>query len=295
MATIDSVGSQANRMEPIFAHPPYDQLIPQIEISYGDGKRVTLLDAGHRLGDALVRCVEAEGDFDLPAEAEAAFRALLDRNDADPAAAIAPTSLVFGAWDSRGTGAKLPRLVQSVIRAFDVEPLTRSAQYHPSIDYAALEVFSEDDKQKNENDPKSPLAQRGFVDVPATGTHGGVIARGAIERHVTLNLVALRRLDSPRGQALRRYVLGLSLVSATAPFDPFLRQGCLLVPDQEMPPEWSLVHRDGRREPVALGADLALDYARAAAGEYGVGPSRQLRFSHKRAKEDARKKKDKTE
>ena len=32
VVTIDSVGSQANRMEPIFKRPPYSSLVPQIEI-----------------------------------------------------------------------------------------------------------------------------------------------------------------------------------------------------------------------------------------------------------------------
>jgi CRISPR-associated protein Csb1 len=36
VCTIDSVGSQANRMEPIFKAPPYSQLVPQIDIAYGN-------------------------------------------------------------------------------------------------------------------------------------------------------------------------------------------------------------------------------------------------------------------
>ena len=60
VATIDSVGSQANRMEPIFkaAKPgepenPLSKLVPQIDIAYGNEKTVSILEAGHRLGDAL--------------------------------------------------------------------------------------------------------------------------------------------------------------------------------------------------------------------------------------------------
>ena len=97
--------------------------------------------------------------------------------------------------------------MQSVVRAWDVDELKRSAQYNPALDYAALEVFSEEDKQKAESKKESPLAQRGFVHVPAASAHGGVIARGAIERDFTVNLVALRRLEGDNGQALRRYIL----------------------------------------------------------------------------------------
>ncbi len=290
VATIDSVGSQANRIEPIFKEPPYSALVPQIEIVYGNDKVVTIFDAGHRLGDALIRCVAPdESGFDLREAAHEAFMALQERNDAGAIAKLAPTSLVFGAWDSRDTQAKLPRIVQAVIRAWDVEVLTRSAQYNPPIDYAELDVFSEEEKKKHEGDPKSPLAKRGFVHVPAGRTHGGVVARGPIERTVTVNLVALRRLSGEDASALRRYVLGLALVAATAPLDPFLRQGCLLVPDPNVSARWSVVMRDGTRAEVPLTDEGALAYAKAKADAFGVGPSRRLRFSKERAREDAKK------
>ena len=52
---IDSVGSQANRIEPLFSKDEYAGLVPQIVIKAGE-KRVNLLEAGHRAGDAIVRC-----------------------------------------------------------------------------------------------------------------------------------------------------------------------------------------------------------------------------------------------
>ncbi len=291
VATIDSVGSQANRMEPIFKHPPYDALVPQIEIAYGNERTVSILDAGHRLGDALIRCVAKDdvSGFDLPAVAHEAFEVFQRTNDAAAIAKLAPTSLVFGVWDSRDTQAKLPRIVQSVIRAWDVEVLQRSAQYNPPLDYAALDVFGEEEKTKQEGDPKSPLAKRGFVHVPAAGALGGIVSSGPIQRDVTVNLVALRRLNGENGEALRRYVLGLSLIAATDPLDPFLRQGCLVVPDPERPAEWSLVARSGTRSAVALTEEVVKDYAAVAANAFGVGPNRRLSFSKDRAREDAKK------
>ena len=314
VATIDSVGSQANRIEPIFKDPPYAELVPQIDIGYGEEKKISILEAGHRLGDAVIRST------DLQKDAQDAFREFLDTGNATKIAELAPTSLVFGVWDSRDTQAKLPRIVQSVIRAWDISELKRSAQYNPALDYAALEVFSEEDKQKAEGKSESPLAQRGFVHVPAIGTHGGVIAKGGIERQVTVNLVALRRLEgkdteateklrnleSENGklaealrqleeantkvtQALRRYVLGLSLVAATAPLDPFLRQGCLLVPDPDKTAEWSLVERSGKRTAAPLNEQTALNHAESAAKAFGVGPDRRLSFSKELAKKDANK------
>lgn len=52
---VDSVGSQANRIEPLFMREKYSSLVPQIVIKAGP-KEVNLLEAGHRAGDALVRC-----------------------------------------------------------------------------------------------------------------------------------------------------------------------------------------------------------------------------------------------
>ena len=88
---------------------------------------------------------------------------------------------------------------------------------------------------------------------------------GLIERMVTVNLVALRKLDGENAQNLRRYVLGLALVAATEPLDGFLRQGCLLVQDEKAVAEWVAVARDGVRAPITLSSDVALDYAKAAA------------------------------
>jgi CRISPR-associated protein Csb1 len=283
VATLDSVGSQANRMEPIFKREPYAGLVPQIEIEYGNEKVISILEAGHRLGDAIVRSTE------LQQPAQDAFRLLLDAGDASGIAKLAPTSLVFGVWDSRDTQAKLPRIVQSVVRAWDVDVLTRSAQYNPALDYASLEVFSEEDKQKSEGRAESPLAQRGFVHVPATNSHGGVIARGPIVRDVTVNLVALRRINGENGTALRRYVLGLSLVAAAEPMDAFLRQGCLLVPDTAASPHWTLVGRKGEKTRIELGELIVKEYAFAAADAFGKRNNKRVLFDKTRAKDDARK------
>jgi len=297
VATIDSVGSQANRMEPMFKSTgknekneelnPLAALVPQIEIEYAQSKRVSILEVGHRLGDALIRSSE------LKDEAQAAFKALLDSGNAQPIAKLAPTSLVFGVWDSRDTQAKLPRLVQSVIRAWGVDTLTRSAQYNPPIDYSALDVFSDEEKAQQEGDPKSPLAKRGFVHVPSGSAPGGIICRNGIEQDITINLIALHRLQAEKPEdtaKLRRYLLGLSLVAATAPLDGFLRQGCLLVPDTAA--SWQIISRNGQRSTAnALTHDLAKGYAAAKAAVFGVGDSKTgemaVKFNKNLAKADA--------
>lgn len=280
VVTIDSIGSEANRIEPIFKEDRFKSLVPQIDIAYGNQRTISILEAGHRLGDALVRCTE------LKDVAQKAFQSLLDANDAEPIAKLAPTSLVFGVWDSRDTQAKLPRIVQSVIRAWDVDELTRSAQYTPALNYAELEVFSDEDKQKQEGDPKSPLAKRGFVHVPAVRNHGGIIARGDIERTVTVNLIALRRLSGGNAEGLRRYILGLSLIAATEPVEAFLRAGCMVTPDPNQPTAWQVVARDGVRSAIDLNQVLAKNYAERAADKFVVGESRSVTFDGALAKSD---------
>ena len=260
--------------------------MPQVTITYGNDQSVSILEAGHRLGDALVRSTE------LAEETKSAFRIFLDTDDTSPIARLAPTSLVFGVWDSRDTGARLPRIVQSVIRAWDIDELKRSAQYNPPVDYAKLEVFSKRDREKQEGKPGTDLAKRGFVHVPATGEHGGVVVHGEIRRDTTVNLIALRRLRGENGTTLRRYVLGLALVAATAPLDGFLRQGCLITPDPDAPGAWVSVGRDGVRKVVALGEDDAFALAQRACKDFfgGVPPARTVKFDKELAEQDTKKK-----
>lgn len=282
VVTVDSVGAQANRIEPLFGtDPELAALVPQVKVEIDGGKAVSIFEAGHRLGDAIVRSSGLKDD------AQAAFNQYLASGDATALAKLGPTSLVFGVWDSRDTQAKLPRLLQSVIRAWDVDRLTRSAQYVPALDYSKLEVFSEEEKEKSEANAKSPLAQRGFVAVPATNAHGGVVARGPVIRDVTINLIALRRLSAGgAGAALQRYILGLVLVAATEPMDGFLRQGCLLVPRQPAQEGWEQVARSGERSPVPLDNAQARNLARQWAEAFGVGPARTVKFGKDLAKAD---------
>ena len=284
VALIDTVGSQANRIEPLFMEERLKHLVPQIVVKAGE-KEISILEAGHRAGDALVRCSS------LQKELQEGFVAVL-KGDAAPMASIAPTSLVFGVWDSRDTQAKLPRVVASTIRAFNVRKLQRGAVYVPPVNYSDMEVFSAEEQQKAEGDKKSPLAKRGFVHVPASGSHGGVIADGGIRRDATLGLAALRLLrsgkDVERTLALRRYILGLSLVAFTQNPTTYLRQGCMLVgnPDKASENEFVEVHSNGQRVPVSITKDDALKYATEAAKAFGVGESRTVPFDIDRAKKD---------
>lgn len=258
---IDSVGSQANHMEPIFKNAGYMHLVPQYVISTGDEK-ISLLDVGHRAADAIVRF------SDISDKLSSAFKATA-RGDARGLAIIAPTSLVFGFWDSRGTQVKMPRIVRSVIRAFDVESLHRSAQYKPPVEYEEAGLV---DKVSNKSE-KDALSKQGLAHAPAPMSHGGILVRGEIRRDASLNLVAIRSLGAGNDDPLplRRYILGLSLVALTAPQKDFLREGCHLVVDPEHKPQWNIVDHDGKRSDAQnLKHEQVLEFASHAAKEFGV-------------------------
>jgi CRISPR-associated protein Csb1 len=286
---IDTVGSQANRVEPIFAKPKYARLVPQITVKAGE-KHISLLEAGHRAGDAIVRCSRLQDGL------QGGFKDLLKGN-AEPLAKIAPTSLVFGVWDSRDTQARVPRLVSSTIRAFNVRRLTRHGQYIPATAYVDEGLLPEPEGTDN-------YAERGFKHQPVSRpsdpkkpdpTHGGVIATGGVRRDATLNLAALRLLssgaDENKTKDLRRYILGLALAAFTHPsaFIGYLRQGCTLVLDPDAKPEpreFVEVYPDGRRVPATITHDDALQYAQEATKTFGVGQNQDVEFEKKKAEAD---------
>lgn len=287
---IDSVGAEANRIEPLFKPEKcdgrYAGLVPQVNIKAGI-RTINLLDAGHRAGDAIVRFTPfGEQVFE-------AFQALNRTGNAEPLAKIAPTSLVFGVWDSRGTQEKVPRAFRSTIRATDVVALTRSAQYNRSTKYVEYGLVNESlDKGSGDS---NPLSREGFKDNPAPGAPGGVIVRGEIQRDMTINLSAIRRLrvphtddparnDTERTLALRRYILGLSLVAATAKCEDRynLREGCQLRLKPGFTTVWREVRFEGNdADRAGLTEEVVATYAEQAARAFGIGESRVVEFDQR--------------
>lgn len=323
VATVDSVGSQANRLEPIFKVAPSSlptnvlaDLVPQIEIvlhekksgANGDGahrETRSIFDLAHRAADAVVQSSPT-----LSVDIASAFEALRRRGDAGPLCALAPTSLVFGVWDSRGgTGEKRPRLVRSIIRAWDVDPLHAAAQFN-SVS-KALDEDQRAELEKEAASKKIKLSTKGFADAPAIFRRtdkvqkyrdgapnpearvlGGIVVTGRIEREVTVNLIALRGLrgaNPDETSRIRKYLLGLSLLAATADIDLFLREGCLLRYEGE--DAWQVVRRRGDPAPVNLGStdarELVLAYALEAVKVFKPRWPKILEhtFNLKRAKE----------
>jgi CRISPR-associated protein Csb1 len=275
VCTMDSVGSQANRMEPLFMEEDYRHLVPQVTVKAG-ALNANLLKIGHRLADAAIRF------SDLQDAIREAFLAYRERGNATSMAKIGPTSLVFGVWDSRETHTKVPRLLNATIRAYDVDELTRSAQYVPTFEYQDV-GFGEGEKEN--------AAEIGLGHVPSTNTHGGIIVRGAIVRQAELNLNALRALrgtDPAETETLQRYILGLALVAMLAPRVHDLRQGCLLVADPAHSPTLQAVMLDGNAGEVKFSFEAVKAFADRAARTFGVGEPREAVFDGAKAKEAAK-------
>ncbi len=265
---IDNFASQANRMEVIFGAEKYRHLVPQNAVEVTPTKVVPFLEAGQRATDAVVQFSAWREEI------EAALRAYRE-GDATPLARIAPTTLVFGAFESRGAGTKIPRLVSSTIRAYDVHEQRYAGQYVPPVDYVGLGIV-----QPDEAEAKSALSEIGLNSIPISRgqARGGVIVKGEIVRSTTLNLVALRSLgdrDAEGTAKLRRYIMGLALVSATYPQEYALRQGCLLRLDRT---SQRLALRDGAEDGMFVRHDEALAFATAAALAFGVAEGRTLPF-----------------
>ncbi len=273
---VDTVGSQANRMEPVFTQQPYDALIPQITIK-AHNETINLCEVGHRVADAFLKNSSISDLID------SALNALKKEKDATKLAKVAPTSLVFGVWDSRNTQVKMPRIISSVIRAYDVDVLSRSAQYFPPVNYREENILGES-KDKKETNARSEL---GYNEIPSTNTHGGIISHGPIQRDTVVNFAALRKIrasDEIQTKTLQAYILGLTLVAALSIREWNLRQGCLLTidPDREKP-TWNLVYPNGDRNKVDLSQKTVLKYAQDVANRFGIGENKKASFETEKA------------
>jgi CRISPR-associated protein Csb1 len=308
VVTIDSVGSQANRMEPIFKEAAYADLIPRIEIelptkkksergaNQPEFKKISLLDLAHRAADATVFACPTLGP-----EIRKAFFQLNRYGDAGPMCMVAPTSLLFGVWESRGgCGEKRPRIIKAIIRAWDVEVLHASAQFTSIRKMLDDDVWEE--LKKTAKEKKKELSGVGLDDAPAvfrrlTGNAareikeyvngasnperrvlGGVLVHGSIERDITVNLVALRKLKGKTEQetnAIVSYLLSTALIAACATTDLYLREGCHLVASE--PGQWKAVFRNGDSQSV----DIASDNAKTALNACAKSSLEQFRIQFK--------------
>jgi len=138
---------------------------------------------------------------------------------------------------------------------------------------------------------KTKLSEKGWADAPAIFRNtkaaeyrdgapnpdarvlGGVLVRGRIEREVTVNLVALRGIRGKNEEEtahIRKYLLGLALVAATADIDLLLREGCHLRYTGD--DQWHEIPRRGTPKAIDLGSKATRgdvrEFASVAAGHF---------------------------
>ncbi len=288
---IDSPQSDGNKSEPLFKAEELKHLVPQVVISV-NGTPVNLLDAGHRAGDAVVRLSS------LAAEFHKAFTRA-DIGDHSNLATLAPTSILYGAWDSRSTQTKLQRIMKAGVRAQNVRPLTKSATFIPAADYVKLGAVKEQ-LDVGEGD-SNPLSSEGMKYALASQTLGGVRLTDPtlLVRTVKINLVALRQLQAKvevdvkkpddkatdeekkaydeaviraagqskvRTTTLRSYILGLALVAATSDPDLNLREGCNLRIDGE--DHILLVKHRTADDPIKIDRTQAIEFAKTSGEKF---------------------------
>jgi CRISPR-associated protein Csb1 len=292
VCVIDSIPSQANRIEPAFARLVDDEgksvkLVPTVRVKAKIENEVIdldlLVDAGHRVADAMLRYTSIADDV----SAAILARKKRDNPDSTPLAKLAPTSLVFGMWDSQASGVKIPRLINSIIRAYDVREYRRCSQFNPAMDFEGAGVTTDKGDVR--------LSEVGMDGAPSTFQLGGIEAMGGICREASLNLCTLRDIASTSPEEtlkLQRYILGLCLVAITYLDGKVLnlRQGCQLVAVPEKPMERKAINSDGTETAFVIDAKSALTYATKTAADFGIGPDRKdVTFDPKAAKA-ARKK-----
>ena len=255
---LDTVQSQANRMEASYRGPLAD-LVPRHAVEAGE-HRMDLTELGHRLADASIRATELAGAIRAAFESFAA-------GDPVALARLAPTSLVYGAWDSRDTWVKVRRAIRSRIEAQDVVECTGSAQYTGAFRREELGLTAPE-WQKG--------AKAGFAPSPANGRPGGIRVRGGIVQSALVVLGVLRGYRTgAAGELLPAYLLGLALGGLLAGGRRYdLRSGCELVPEGSV--IWRTVGVEGERCAVEVDAQAVLEELRTVAGEWSAAAAVEL-------------------
>jgi len=286
---VDSVQSQANRLEECLLHAIQDRVpIPHVVVDFSkaglDGiTRITSLDAPHRVYDAILRDSRFK---DAPfMESEVGKRLIKAKaDDASVLLEVSPTALLFGAWHSTGEGgglgAKFARCLISEIVAIDVpvaevvdrrtgEIVIQTAGRRTGSRIDPLGVLRKVEVFKGEGgwNTTERAAGRGAKKVrPSEINHGNIapsiqplgITCDYVEHSFVLSFAALRRLrfgGAGKDAAGRSLLAALGLLALTEQDRRgyALRSRCDLVCEGKQ--QLEVVHPDGATHEAAV--DLA--------------------------------------
>lgn len=286
---LDSVQSQANRMEAALqVLYDCDRLdIPMVQVLFPEDLasigRVTVLQAPHRLADAILRdSLVNEGERQVKWRDSAAGRRFINSNMADARGvlSLAPTALLFGMWDSTGGagsgGNKFARALVSEIVGFGarvgVKPQSRldplqieksagPLYEHPTDSWTlnpaeAVQDNGEPKKLKTgDGSEGGPSAVNHGNIVPSIDSEAGGVSVDYAKQTSVLSLTRLRMIrfgtaPEEAQQEARAYLAALGLVSLSAQQSNgyWLRSRCELVPTAEKPVTLELVKADGSVE-----------------------------------------------
>ncbi len=301
---IDSVQSQANRMEEaLLAAAEAERIrLPRLVVDFAAAGldavgRISVLDAPHRIFDAILRDSQLDGVPFRNSELGKRLK-LATPEDASAIFEAAPSALVFGAWNSTGEGgglgAKFARAITSEIIGVNVpadelvnrntgEITLRTAgrrtgsRIDPLGIPRSIEVFKTADGEwaldKDELEGKAKKVR------PSEINHGNItpsidplgVTCGYALQTTVLTLAGLRRLrfgsDERKNLAARSYLAALALVAATESNRQgmALRSRCDLVCDGLAPLE--IVSFDGSVREITLDPDEAAALCEAAFDE----------------------------
>lgn len=308
---LDSVASQANRAElALLESWESGELgfpVPYVDFSTENGEfddigRLTVLEAPHRLADAIFRDSLLDGTLFRLSEVGRAITDAQPRN-ATAMFRYAPTALLFGQWDSTGPkgglGSKFQRAYVSEIVGHDVQIGRKVGSRLDPLQIereAAVAYEHQDPDQRWTLDEAEAAGEKGKPKVagadgrPAEINHGniapsidatagGVTISNAVQTTV-ISLAALRRLrfagHSREAETAARTAvaaLGVAAVVLQHEMDHDLRSRCLLIPQN--PPRIELVGRDGSApEVVDIDQDAVaqiVDRAAQASADIGLG------------------------
>ena len=299
---LDSVASQANRAEMALLEGwEQEELcfpVPYVDFSNDDGltdyDKLTVLDAPHRLADAIFRDSMLEGTLFRLSRVGRAITDATPRN-ATELFRYSPTSLLFGMWDSTGPkgglGSKFQRAYVSEIVGLDmkvgrkvgsrIDPLqierdaaSRKIYEHQDRDQVWTldedEAIVEKGKPKIKGDGRSSEINHGNI-APSIDTEAGGVTISEALQTTVISFATLRRLrfkgfDRDAETAARTAVaaLGVAAIAYQYENDFDLRSRSLLLPMH--PPRVEMLGRDGSaREVVDLDRSVASEMLSASA------------------------------
>lgn len=316
---LDSVASQANRAELALLEgwEAGDLRFPVPYVDFTDAPgvddlgRVTVLEAPHRLADAIFRDSLLNGTLFRLSDVGRAITEARPTNATDMFR-YAPTALLFGQWDSTGPkgglGSKFQRAYVSEIVGLDarvgvkvgsridplqIERLASDQVAYNHEDPAQVWTFDAAEAEKGKGgkpEPASRGSSSGTAGQPSKINHGNIapsidsqaggVTIAEAKQTVVLSLAALRRLrfvgkgrDAEVAARTAVAALGVAAIAYGHEADHDLRSRCLLIPQHA--PMIEMVGRDGGSpETVSVDRESAaqlLSEASARAAQSGIG------------------------